>query len=153
NLSANSPGWITAITGALRLRDDGATLHFRASGSLATPGARAFYAAPPPPELAAAAVGVPTGPRLHLAPTSLLQFNGKTAPELRSELIEQLTGDVEIVPSGRGFANATLMLPVHDVARVEAFVKKRCAESAAKNDRDALGRFKVEGHGCAAVFD
>ena len=153
NHEKDSPGWITAVTGALRLRADGATLHLHASGSLATPAARGYLAGLPPPELVAAAKGATTVARIHVDPAAVFRPSAEIEPEMRTELVEQLTGDVEMIPTGTGFANVTMVLPVHDAARVEAFVKKRCAEEAAKKERRPLGGFKVEGHGCAAVID
>ena len=66
-------------------------------------------------------------------------------PEVRSELLEQLTGDVEMIPSGSGFASATSSSPVDDAARVEAFVKKRCAEEAAKQGAPPARRLQGRG--------
>jgi hypothetical protein len=60
---------------------------------------------------------------------------------------------VEFLAGGAGFANAALVLPLHDAPRVEAFVKKRCAEEAAKKEVRPLGAFKVDAHGCSMVFD
>jgi hypothetical protein len=153
NHEGSSAGWVTALTGTIRLRDDGATLHAHAHGSLATPAARGFYAGRPPPELQAAAEGAPTVARIHVDPAAIVSPTADIEPEVRSELIEQLTGDIEIVPSGSGFANATMILPLHDAARVEAFVKDRCAEEAARKERRPIGGFTVEAHGCAAVID
>jgi hypothetical protein len=153
NHGPDSPGWVTGIAGAFHLRDDGASLHLRARGSLATPRARGLYAAPPPPALVAAARGAASVGRIHVDPALLLPPAPQVEPEVRSELIEQLTGDAEMIPAGAGFAGATILLPVHDAPRVEAFVKKRCAESAAGKERRPLGDFKVTRHGCAAAFD
>jgi hypothetical protein len=148
----DSPGWLTAVAGAIRLRDDGATLHVHASGSLATPFARGYYAALPPPDLLALAEGAPSVGRIHVDPMAVFPETADLEPDVRSELVEQLTGDVEVIPSGSGFAGATLLLPVHDAPRVEAFAKKRCAQEAAKKEHGALGGFTVTAHGCAAVF-
>ncbi len=153
NHERDSPGWITAVTGALVLRGDGATLHLHADGSLATPAARGFYAARLPPELAAAAAGAPTLARLHMEPEALFPPSAELEPEVRSELTSQLTGDVVMLPSGTGFANAMIILALHDAPRVEAFVKKRCAAEATSTERRLIGAFKVEAHGCAAVID
>ena len=153
NHGPDSPGWVTAVTGALHVREDGATLHLHAGGSLATPRARGLYGAPPPPDLAAAARGAPSVGRIHVDPASLVPASTEVEPEVRSELIEQLTGDLEVLPTGSGFANATMVLPVHDAARVEAFVKKRCLAAAALKERRPLSGFTVSAHGCTAVFD
>ena len=153
NHHEDSMGWITGVTGTLRLRDDGATLHIAATGSLATPTARGLYAAIPPSDLLALAGGAATVGRIHVDPSQLLKKKKDLDPEVRSELVDQLTGDVEVLPGGPGFANATILLPVVDAPRVEAFVKKRCAEEGRKKEVRPLGDFKVEAHGCSAVFD
>jgi hypothetical protein len=153
NHERDSPGWISAVTGTLRLRDDGATLHVHATGSLATPAARGYYAAELPPELVAAARGALSVARVHVDPTAIFPPSADIEPEVRSELLEQLAGDALMIPFGSGFAGATVILPVHDASRVEAFVKKRCAQEAAKQERRVLGSFKVEAHGCAGVID
>jgi hypothetical protein len=153
NHDVESAGWLTGVTGALHLREDGATLHLHGSGSLATPVARGVYAAPPRPDLLALARGAPAVARFHIDPIALSAPPAEVEPDVRAELLEQLTGDIEVLPNGRGFANAAIMMPVADQARVEAFVKKRCAETAAKKEKSLLGGFTVQAHGCAAAFD
>jgi hypothetical protein len=149
----DAPGRVTEVTGVFHLRDDGATWHVHAVGALATPAARAFYSALAPDDLLASAKGVASLGRVHLDPLSLVRSAKDLPADLRTELVEQLTGDVEVLPGGPGFANATVILPLHDAARVEAFVKKQCGVEAANKEARPVGAFAVESHGCTAIFD
>ncbi len=61
--------------------------------------ARGFYGALPPGDLVAAASSAASVGRVHVDPTAIFPASADVEPEVRSELLEQLTGDAEILPS------------------------------------------------------
>lgn len=143
------PGTPTAATRAARERDRiGAidavgltyrfapghlTVHAWAAGALTGPVARALAVRAPAPELAAL-----RGPGLRFAvdPSIITALGGVLPPlvvaghDLKAELVEQLTGDVQILTAGTGLFGAMILAKVVDPARVAAAVGAVCGDLA-----------------------
>lgn len=146
-------GLISGVAAAIRLRDDGAHARVHVVGSMETAGAKGLAGAPPPPELRPIAAGATTVVRAHFDPAVLVPRSATIDPRTRSELLEQLAGDVEVATSGGGVASASLVAPLRDAARVERFVKERCAETGGSERSYGLGGITVTDHGCSMRFD
>jgi hypothetical protein len=143
-------GLLTGVSASVRFRADGATARVHVLGDTTTPQAKALAGAPPPRALWPAAAGAKTVVRVHLDPRSVLPDDTKMDPEVRAELFDELTGDAEIATSGDGLAGASIVAPLRDAARVERFVKKRCADAGGSMRRWLLDKIAVLDHGCAA---
>src|SRR5207244_4227069 len=65
--------------------------------------------------------------------------------------IEQLTGDGEVTTSGRGFIGLHAAFDLKSSPRVEAYVKKKCADAGGFGS--GLRKITVTEHGCTLVFD
>lgn len=146
-------GLLTGVAAALRFRADGAGLRVHLLGSTDTPLSRGLAGAGAPSGLTPIAAGAPTVVRAHFDAATLLPASLTVDPRLRAELIEQLAGDVEVTTSGAGFAGGALVAPLRDPARVERYVKERCADAGGRVRRYALDKITVTAHGCGARFD
>jgi hypothetical protein len=147
-------GVVSGVTASVRFRHDGASARIHVLGDTTSPRALGFAGAPPPADFAPSAAASPSVARIHvdlaaaLPPGSSPQLD----PRLRSELVDQLTGDVEVATSGSGVAGASVVAPLKDAARVERYVKERCAETGGSERRYALGRITVTEHGCSGAL-
>jgi hypothetical protein len=144
-------GLLTGLTAALRIRPDGGSARMHLLGSTEA-GAKAL-AGTPPLGLGPIAAGATTVVRARFDARSLVPPSVAIEPRMRTELVEQLAGDVEMATSGSGVAAASLVAPVRDPARVERFVKERCAEAGGSMRKLGLTKIAVTDHGCSARFD
>ena len=150
---AEKLGKVTAIAGAIHLRGDSVSLRAHVIGSFDGPIAKALAGAPPPAFFSPSAAGATTVVRFHLEPAALVTEPEKMEPKTRTELVEQLGGDIEVTTSGHGLAGVYGVATLKDAGRVEAFVKKTCEETGGSKLKYALGKIAVTEHGCSAVFD
>lgn len=150
--AAHTLGVVSGVTASVRFRHDGATARLHVLGDTTTPRARGFSGAAPPAELSPSAAASPSVARLHVDLAAAVPADVPLDPRLRLELVEQLTGDVEIATSGSGFAAASVVASLKDAARVERYVKERCAETGGSERRYALGRITVQDHGCKGAL-
>jgi hypothetical protein len=146
-------GLITGVAAAIRLRSDGASARVHVLGTTETATAKALAGAPPPPELAPSAASAATVVRAHFDTRSIIPSSAAIDPRTRTELVEQLAGDVEIATSGSGVVGASAVAPLRDPARVERYVKERCAETGGSMRRYGLAQITVTDHGCSARYD
>src|SRR5262249_41373225 len=152
-LKEHKLGQINAVAGAIRFRTDGAALYAHVFGEIAPGAATGIAGAPPPPGLSPIAAGAREAVRIHVDPDELLPFFPSIDPKVKSELVSQLTGDVEIATSGRGLIGISAALLLKDPARVEAYAKDLCADTGGTKRRYAIGQITVRDHGCTGVFD
>jgi hypothetical protein len=117
-----------------------------------SPQALAAAGAPPPAVLAPSAAGAPSVARVHADIEPLIPPTAQIEPRLRAELVDQLTGDFEIATSGSGIVAFAATALLKDAARVERYVKERCAETGGTERRYAIGKIAVSDHGCTAAF-
>src|SRR6185295_8046861 len=99
------------------------------------------------------AAGAPTVIRVHVDPVGSISPKNKPDPEVQKELLEQMTGDIEIATGGKGLVGFTTVIGLKDPAKVLAYVKKRCAETGGSWRRYALDNVTVRDKGCTAVLD
>lgn len=151
--SAKTLGLLSGIATSIRFRRDGASVRTHVLGDTTTKLAASLAGAPPPKGMSPAAAGAPTVVRAHFDPATAAAASTNMDPKVRTELAEQLTGDLEIATSGVGLFGASLVAPVRDAARVERYVKERCAEAGGSMRRYALDKITVTAHGCSAVLD
>jgi hypothetical protein len=149
---ARAVGKLRGLSGAIKLRGDGAAARLHVFGHLAPALARGLTGAPPPPELSPTAAGAQTVVRFHVDPGAFPP-SPTLDPAMRAELVDQLAGDLEIATGGGSFAGGSVIATLKDPARVEAFLKKLCAETGGTVRRYLLGQIKVRDHGCTAVLD
>jgi hypothetical protein len=145
-------GEVLAVASAVRFRDDGATVHVHVRGELRSRAAEALLGTTPPLDRPMAA-GAPTSVRVHFDPVLAASKSDSLEPHTLHELIEQLTGDVEVTTSGRGLMGLYTGFELKDPARVEAYVKEKCAEQHGSKLGTGLTKITVTPHGCSAVFD
>jgi len=67
--------------------------------------------------------------RVHGDLAAVVPADAKLEPRMRTELVDQLTGDFEIATSGSGVAGASVVASLKDPGRVERYVKERCVET------------------------
>ena len=141
------------VATSIRFRADGARVRVHVLGDTTTKLAVGLAGAPPPAAMSPAAVGAPTVVRVHFDPAAVVAASTTMDPRVRSEVADHLTGDVELATSGGGLFGASLVAPVRDPARVERYVKERCAEAGGSMRSYALDKITVTDHGCSAVLD
>jgi hypothetical protein len=144
-------GLLTGVAASIRFRKDGLGARIHVLGATDTPQALGLAGAPPPPELSPSATAAPTVVRIHLDPATAFPPTMTIEPRVRAELLEQMTGDLEIATSGSGVAGLSMTALLRDPARAEKLVKDRCAETGGTMRRYALDHVTATEHGCAAV--
>jgi hypothetical protein len=145
-------GEVLAVASAVRFRDDGATVHVHVRGELRSGVSQALLGNTPSKDRPMAA-GAPTSLRVHFDPVLATSKAASLEPRTLHEFIEQLTGDVEVTTSGRGLIGLYSGFELKDPARVEAYVKEKCAEANGWKLGTGLRSISVTPHGCSAVFD
>ncbi len=145
-------GLLTGVAGTVSFRPDGASARVHVIGETVSPQALGLAGAPPPAAFAPAAAGAPTTARVHVDLAAVIPPTANIDAQTRTELVDQLTGDAEIATSGTGVAGLSLTAPLKDAARVERWLKARCAETGGTQRRYAIGRITVRDHGCTAAF-
>lgn len=151
--SAKTLGLLSGVITSIRFRRDGAGVRTHILGDTTTKLAASLAGAPPPPGMSPSAAGAPTVVRAHFDPVAAAAASPSMDHKVRTELAEQLTGDLEIVTSGAGLFGASIVAPLRDAARVERYVKERCADAGGSIRRYALDKITVTAHGCSAVLD
>lgn len=146
-------GLLTGVATAVRFRDDGASMRVHIRGTTETANAKGLAGGPAPAGLSPVAAGASTLVRAHFDPAALIAPDTKMDPLVRSEIVEQLAGDLEVTTSGNGVAAASAVATLRDPERVRAYVKQRCADTGGTQRSSALDRITVIEHGCAARFD
>jgi hypothetical protein len=125
-------GDFTTAGGALRVDMASMNLHLWANGTM-SPFVGFVAAAPPAPELAGMTAGATTVVRAKVDPRLFLMQAPASLPvgeaDLRTDLIDQLTGDFQIVTAGRGILSGAIILKVKDTARVKKLLGVVCAEA------------------------
>jgi hypothetical protein len=125
-------GDFTHAGGSLRLDLPGANLHLWGKGTM-TPMAAAFASTAPPAELAGMTANATTVMRAKIDPKVLLAQAPPSLPlgdaDVRTDLLDQLTGDVQAVTAGKGILAGALMLKITDAAKVKKVVAAACAEA------------------------
>jgi hypothetical protein len=149
---AKDIGKVIGVASAIRLREDGGSLRIHVLGEMVGPVARALAGAPPPKDRTTP-LGAPTVLRVHIDPSAASKESDSFDPEDRHELVDQLTGDMEITTSGRGLLGAYISLDLKSPPRVEAYVRKKCKEMGSFKVGTGLRGIHVTEHGCAALFD
>ena len=151
---AKDYGKLEGVASAIKLRDDGATLHVHAQfGDLRSEGAAAAFTGSAPPKGRVAPFGAPTTLRVHVDVVDAMSKTESLEDDDRHELVEQLTGDVEVATSGRGLFGAWAAFDLRAPARVEAYVKKKCKDAGSFKVGAGLRGITLTEHGCAAIFD
>jgi hypothetical protein len=149
---AKDYGKISGVASAIRIRDDGASLRVHVMGDMLSPLARAFAGVTPLKERPVAA-GAPTVLHVHFDPADATKADDDIDAEDRHELIDQLTGDVEVTTSGKGLIGIYSAFDLKDATRVEAYVKKKCKEAGSFKIGSGFRGITVTEHGCSAFFD
>jgi len=145
-------GKVAGVASAVRLRPDGASLRVHVKGDLRAPLASGLGGTVPAKGRPLPA-GAPTALRVHVDPSAILATLGSLDDDDKHEFVEQLTGDIEATTSGRGLIGVNVALDVRVPARVEAYVKNKCADAGSYALGTGLRGITVTDHGCAAVFD
>jgi hypothetical protein len=146
-------GLLTSVATAVRFRDDGASMRVHIRGATETANAKGLAGGPAPASLSPVAAAASTLVRAHFDPLSLVAPDSKMDPRVRSEIVDQLAGDLEVTTSGTGVAAASAVAPLRDPERVLRYVKERCADAGGTVRSAALDRITVIERGCAARFD
>ena len=127
-------GDFTTAGGAIRIDKPGMNMYLWANGAL-TPMATSFAAAPPPAEFAGMTGNATTVLRAKIDPKLLLAQVPADAPigafgavDLRKDLLEKLTGDIQVVTAGKGLLAGALMFKVSDPAPVKKVIAAVCEE-------------------------
>jgi hypothetical protein len=145
-------GDFTTAGGALRVDEPGMNLHLWANGAL-TPMASAFAAAPPPPELAGMTAGATTVLRARIVPAMLLAQAPPSMPlggaDVRTDLLDQLTGDIQVVTAGKGLLAGALMFKVMDAARVKKVVAAICEEAKKQGEQIPVSGLVAKEDSCS----
>ncbi len=125
-------GDFTTAGAALRLDMTSANLHLWANGTM-SPIAAMLTATPPPPELAGMTANATTVLRIKVDPRLALAQAPPSMPvgdaDVRTDLLDQLTGDIQLVTAGKGLVAGALMMKVTDAARVKKLLAAICAEA------------------------
>lgn len=125
-------GDFTTAGGALRIDRPGANLHLWGKGTM-SPMAAAFASTTPPAELAGMTANATTVLRAKIEPKMLLAQAPPTLPlgdaDVRTDLLDQLTGDIQMVTAGKGLLAGALMAKVVDTAKVKKLIAAACAEA------------------------
>ena len=145
-------GKLDGVASAIRLREDGGSLRVHVIGEMVGPVAHALSGAAPDKDRPAA-LGAPTVLRVHINPTGATKEADDLEPENRHELVDQLTGDMEVTTSGRGLLGTYIAADLKSPPRVEAYVRKKCKEAGSFKVGSGLRGIHVTEHGCAALFD
>ena len=146
-------GRVTGVAGSIRLRIDGASARVHVIADELTPLAYAFKGTTPPPAYRVAASNAPSAVHFAIDPLHAFDDDHEMEIETRSELVERLTGEIDMTTSGHGLAGVYGVAPVRAPDRVEAYVKKVCAEQGGSKRSYALRDITVTPHGCSARFD
>ncbi len=151
---AETPFAKTAVAGAsLRLEPDGTTLRFWGKGDYAEI-AKLYGGAPPPPELAGLTAGAQTVMRWKVDPATMTGQMPANMPagdvDLRADLVDQLTGDFELVTAGKGLVGGAFIVKIKDAARVKKAITAVCAEL---KQLPMIANPKVDDNGCAGDID
>jgi hypothetical protein len=149
---AREYGTFTGAVTSVRLRDDGLTLRAHALGEMVKPLARAFAGAAPTSSEAPAA-GAASVIRLHFDPVAVAAESKTMDAADRTELFDQLTGDVEMTTAGKGLFGAYAAFGLKDEARVLARVKHACAEATSFKIGADLQKVTLTEHGCSGLFN
>jgi hypothetical protein len=72
------------------------------------------------------------------------------AADMRGDLFDQLTGDVQLVTAGKGLVGGALIAKIKDAARVKKALAAMCAEL---KQATAITNAKVDETGCAGDID
>jgi hypothetical protein len=124
-------GEFSTAGGALRLDAAGVNLNLWAKGAL-SPLAAGFTAAAPPADFAAMTANATTVLRMRIDPKLMLMNAPPSLPQgevdMRSDFLDQLTGDMQLVTAGKGLLAGALMMKVSDAARVKKALAVLCAE-------------------------
>ena len=149
---AGEYGTFSGAATSVRLRDDGLTLRAHAMGEMVKPLARAFAGSAPPSNPVPAA-GAPSVIRLHFDPVAVAAESKTMEAADRTELFDQLTGDVEMTTSGQGLFGAHAAFGLEDEARVLARVKRACAEAASFKIGADVQKVTLTERGCSGMFN
>jgi hypothetical protein len=149
--AAKDYGKVSAGITSIRIREDGAALRVHVPGLMVSQVAKSLAGAAPPSDKPPAA-GADSVIHVHIDPVAMASEDKDLDPEEKHELLEQLTGDMEATTSGKGLFGAHAELEIKDEARVLAYIKKKCAESAGKLISD-YRNVTVTDRGCKAEFD
>jgi hypothetical protein len=151
---AGSPLAKTATAGmAVRLEADGATVRVWGKGDYAEI-AKLYAGAPPPPELAALTAGAQTVMRWRFDPATMTAQMPASMPlgdaDLRVDLADQLTGDVELVTAGKGLVGGVGFVKVKDATRVKKAIAALCGQV---KQLPMIANAKVDDNGCSGDLD
>lgn len=151
---AQSPFAKTAAAGgSLRLEPDGATVRLWGKGDYAEI-AKLWGGQAPPPELDGMTAGAQTLIRWKVDPSTLTAQMPATMPagdtDVRADLVDQLTGDFELVTAGKALVGGAFIAKVKDAARVKKAVAAACAEL---KQMPMVANQKVDENGCAGDID
>jgi hypothetical protein len=149
---ARDYGTLSGAVTSVRLRDDGVTLRAHAIGEMVTPLARAFAGSAPTGNQPTAA-GAPSVIRVHFDPVAVAAESKTMDDAEKHDLVEQLTGDLEMTTSGHGLFGAHATIGLKDEARVLGNIKEKCREASGFKVGSNLQKVTVTERGCSALFD
>jgi hypothetical protein len=151
---AESPFAKTGTAGAsLRLEPDGTTIRVWGKGDYAEI-AKLYGGAAPPPELASMTAGAQTVMRWKFDPSTMTGQMPANIPagevDLRTDLVDQLTGDVELVTAGKGLVGGAFIAKIKDAARVKKAIAAMCAQM---KQLPMMANQKADENGCSGDVD
>ena len=151
---AASPFSKTTTGGAsIRLEPDGVTMRVWGKGDYAEV-AKQYGSVAPPAELSGLTAGAQTVMRWKFEPSLLTAQMPASVPaggaDMRGDLFDQLTGDVQLVTAGKGLVGGALIAKIKDAARVKKALGAMCAEL---KQATAIANAKVDDNGCAGDID
>ena len=116
---------------SLRLESDGFTLHGWARGAFDGPVGTAMRSIAPRADFVSKTGNAATVARYTISPQLMFKDAPASIPlggvDVRKNLLDQLTGEMQFVSAGRGLVAGHILLGIEDAAKVTEAVKSLCA--------------------------
>jgi hypothetical protein len=139
---------------ALRVENDGFLLRGWTKGAVDGPVGTALRAGAPRADFASQTGGAATVMRFTMDPKFLFQAVPAQLPlggvDLRTDLVDQLTGEFQFVSAGKGLIAGTILAGVEDTAKVTGALKSVCAIGKASigQKQSPITRLDLDDKGC-----
>jgi hypothetical protein len=152
-------GKLDAVGFGARLEPDGFSMRGWSKGAVDGPIGKGLIAATPRADFTGKTGNAASVMRMRIDPKLFLEQAPKSIPlggvDLRTDLVDQLTGDLQVVTAGKGLIAGTIVLGIEDAAKVTGALKSVCAVAkAAIGQKDnPVTKLDIGDAGCKGELD